>query len=108
MGSGVMSEWRPRARVSRERGVSVMLSLSLLGAKGLESGWLVSLGQWQEGTLRSSVPRLPGTDLAGTVVTTAVYVSEAGSHSPWSISWRRRCIWDVCVCVCVCVWLPWG
>ena len=76
--------------------------LSLLGAKGPESGWLVSLGQWQEGTLRSSVPGLPAMGLAGTVVTTAVYVSQAGSHSPWSISWRRRCIWDMCVCVCVC------
>lgn len=41
MGSGIVSEWRPRARVSRERGVSVMLSLSLF--------WVpkdLSLGGW--------------------------------------------------------------
>ena len=59
-----MSEWRPQARVSRERGASVMVS-PLLGAKGPESGWLVSLGQCQEGTLRPSVPGPSATGLAG-------------------------------------------
>lgn len=101
VGLGVMAEWRPQARVSRERGASVMVS-PLLGAKGPESGWLVSLGQWQEGTLRPSVPGPPATGLAGNHsdcrclhrpgLEAVVLGAFAGRHSG---------VYGTCVCVCV-------
>lgn len=102
VGLGVMAEWRPQARVSRERGASVMVS-PLLGAKGPESGWLVSLGQWQEGTLRPSVPGPPATGLAGNHsdcrclhrpgLEAVVLGAFAGRHSG---------VYGTCVCVCGC------